>query len=113
MFFIAGFLYVSHIPERIWPNRFDFFGHSHQFFHIAAVLSSFFQFKALREDMNGLIIVENVKGFNLTYTESSINSKLINLNYVQMITFYWLLINFLIFFNFYIKVRYFNPWTRK
>lgn len=50
--FMAAFLYVSHFPERLQPGRFDIWGHSHQFFHICAILATLFQMYAIQIDMN-------------------------------------------------------------
>jgi len=34
--FLASVIYCLHLPERFFPGQFDFFGHSHQIFHIVA-----------------------------------------------------------------------------
>uniref|UniRef100_A0A3Q3E5N3 Progestin and adipoQ receptor family member VI n=1 Tax=Labrus bergylta TaxID=56723 RepID=A0A3Q3E5N3_9LABR len=31
--FLTCFLFTAHLPERLAPGRFDYFGHSHQLFH--------------------------------------------------------------------------------
>ncbi|TNN06382.1 Membrane progestin receptor delta [Schistosoma japonicum] len=49
--FAAGLLYVSHFPERLFPGKFDFFGHSHQIFHILSAFGSVTQYYALRTDL--------------------------------------------------------------
>ncbi|CAH8525625.1 unnamed protein product [Schistosoma bovis] len=49
--FSAGFLFVSHFPERLFPGRFDVFGHSHQIFHILSAFGSITQYYALRIDL--------------------------------------------------------------
>jgi len=36
--FLVAFFFVTKIPERFAPGRFDFVGQSHQLFHIAAAL---------------------------------------------------------------------------
>ena len=41
---IMAFLFVSKIPERFAPGKFDYFFHSHQLFHIAAAVVTTFQF---------------------------------------------------------------------
>ena len=58
----SAFLYISHIPERFFPGRFDIIGQSHQIFHITTALATYFQIMALESDMvqlrpilNGLI----------------------------------------------------------
>lgn len=46
--YISGaLLYAARVPERWSPGTFDFFGHSHQIFHILVVLSALAHFKAL------------------------------------------------------------------
>lgn len=47
----SAFLYISHIPERFWPGKFDLIGQSHQLFHIVSAFSTFVQIKALNSDM--------------------------------------------------------------
>lgn len=39
-----AFFFVSKLPERLAPGRFDFFFHSHQLFHVAAAIVTTFQF---------------------------------------------------------------------
>ncbi|KAF6075381.1 progestin and adipoQ receptor family member 6 [Phyllostomus discolor] len=48
---LTGFLFASHLPERLAPGRFDYIGHSHQLFHICAVLGTHFQLEAVLTDM--------------------------------------------------------------
>ncbi|XP_056401854.1 membrane progestin receptor delta [Hyla sarda] len=48
--FLTGFLFASHLPERLAPGRFDYFGHSHQLFHVCAVLGTHFQMEAVLAD---------------------------------------------------------------
>ncbi|KAM8814725.1 membrane progestin receptor delta isoform 2-T2 [Rhynchonycteris naso] len=48
---LTGFLFTSHLPERLAPGRFDYIGHSHQLFHICAVLGTHFQLEAVLADM--------------------------------------------------------------
>uniref|UniRef100_A0A6J0UJ48 Membrane progestin receptor delta isoform X1 n=1 Tax=Pogona vitticeps TaxID=103695 RepID=A0A6J0UJ48_9SAUR len=54
LFFAAltGFLFTSHLPERLAPGRFDFIGHSHQLFHICAVVGTHFQLEAVFWDLH-------------------------------------------------------------
>nr|XP_006005172.1 PREDICTED: progestin and adipoQ receptor family member 6 [Latimeria chalumnae] len=49
--FLACFLFASHLPERLAPGRFDYIGHSHQLFHICAVVGTHFQMEAILADM--------------------------------------------------------------
>lgn len=39
---VAGFFYLSKIPERLWPNRFDIWASSHQLFHVAIYLNMYY-----------------------------------------------------------------------
>ncbi|XP_032906444.1 membrane progestin receptor gamma isoform X2 [Amblyraja radiata] len=48
---LTGFLFATHLPERLAPGTFDYIGHSHQLFHICAVIGTHFQMKALIKDM--------------------------------------------------------------
>ncbi|CAG5859319.1 unnamed protein product [Menidia menidia] len=49
--FLTGFLFATHLPERLAPGSFDYIGHSHQLFHVCAILGTHFQMKALEQDM--------------------------------------------------------------
>ncbi|XP_072888694.1 membrane progestin receptor gamma-B-like isoform X2 [Hemitrygon akajei] len=49
--FLTGFLFATHLPERLAPGRFDYIGHSHQLFHICAIIGTHFQMKAIIMDM--------------------------------------------------------------
>ncbi len=46
-----AFFYVSHVPERFFPKRFDFIGHSHQWFHVCGVLGTIDQLCGLLADL--------------------------------------------------------------
>ncbi|KFQ91133.1 Progestin and adipoQ receptor family member 6, partial [Nipponia nippon] len=46
-----GFLFASHLPKPRAPGRFDYIGHSHQLFHICAVLGTHFQLEAILCDV--------------------------------------------------------------
>lgn len=48
---LTGFLFAARLPERLAPGRFDYIGHSHQLFHICAVLGTHFQLEAVLVDM--------------------------------------------------------------
>ncbi|KAK3106379.1 hypothetical protein FSP39_018838 [Pinctada imbricata] len=48
---IAAFLYISHIPERLQPGKFDIIGHSHQLFHISSILGVHDQMQGILLDM--------------------------------------------------------------
>ncbi|XP_036371978.1 membrane progestin receptor delta-like [Megalops cyprinoides] len=49
--FLTCFLFASHLPERLAPGRFDYIGHSHQLFHVCAVVGTHFQMEAVLADM--------------------------------------------------------------
>ncbi|KAF3686671.1 Membrane progestin receptor gamma-B [Channa argus] len=49
--FLTGFLFATHLPECLAPGSFDYIGHSHQLFHVCAILGTHFQIKAIEQDM--------------------------------------------------------------
>lgn len=49
--FLTGFLFATHLPERLAPGSFDYIGHSHQLFHVCAILGTHIQMQALEQDM--------------------------------------------------------------
>ncbi|KAL3993274.1 sphingosine 1-phosphate receptor 5 [Sarotherodon galilaeus] len=49
--FLTAFLFATHLPERLAPGSFDFIGHSHQLFHVCAILGTHFQMQAMEQDM--------------------------------------------------------------
>ncbi|XP_056269710.1 membrane progestin receptor gamma-B isoform X1 [Pseudoliparis swirei] len=48
---LTGFLFATHLPERLAPGSFDYIGHSHQLFHVCSILGTHFQMKAVKQDM--------------------------------------------------------------
>ncbi|XP_048476377.1 membrane progestin receptor delta-like isoform X2 [Rhincodon typus] len=50
--FLTCFLFASHLPERLAPGCFDYIGHSHQLFHICAIVGTHFQLEAIVLDMS-------------------------------------------------------------
>uniref|UniRef100_A0A671NQS7 Kinesin-like protein KIF23 n=1 Tax=Sinocyclocheilus anshuiensis TaxID=1608454 RepID=A0A671NQS7_9TELE len=40
---LTGFLFATHLPERLAPGSFDYIGHSHQLFHVFAIIGTHFQ----------------------------------------------------------------------
>uniref|UniRef100_K7GBC7 Progestin and adipoQ receptor family member 5 n=1 Tax=Pelodiscus sinensis TaxID=13735 RepID=K7GBC7_PELSI len=50
--FLTGFIFASHLPERLAPGRFDYIGHSHQLFHVCGIMGTHFQMEAIFMDMN-------------------------------------------------------------
>ncbi|XP_034465970.1 membrane progestin receptor delta isoform X1 [Hippoglossus hippoglossus] len=49
--FLTCFLFTAHLPERLAPGRFDYIGHSHQLFHVCAVVGTHFQMEGVLADM--------------------------------------------------------------
>ncbi|XP_019722943.1 membrane progestin receptor gamma-B isoform X3 [Hippocampus comes] len=49
--FLTGFLFATHLPERLAPGSFDFIGNSHQLFHVFGILGTRFQMMAVEQDM--------------------------------------------------------------
>ncbi|XP_028999838.1 membrane progestin receptor gamma-B-like [Betta splendens] len=49
--FLTGFLFATHLPERLAPGSFDYIGHSHQLFHVCAILGTYMQIQAVEQDM--------------------------------------------------------------
>lgn len=43
-YIIGGIIYITRFPERKYPGKFDFFGSSHQLFHIFVVLAAYFHY---------------------------------------------------------------------
>nr|APA19925.1 membrane progestin receptor gamma [Petromyzon marinus] len=50
--FLTGFLFATHLPERLAPGVFDYVGHSHQLFHVSAIVGTHFQIKAVLLDLH-------------------------------------------------------------
>ncbi|XP_064422154.1 membrane progestin receptor gamma-B [Latimeria chalumnae] len=49
--FLTAFLFATHLPERLAPGCFDYIGHSHQLFHICAIIGTHFQMETIIKDM--------------------------------------------------------------
>ncbi|KAI1904411.1 hypothetical protein AGOR_G00005360 [Albula goreensis] len=49
--FLTAFLFATHLPERLAPGCFDYIGHSHQLFHVCAIIGTHFQMQAIELDM--------------------------------------------------------------
>ena len=49
---IMIFFFVSKLPEKKFPGKFDYFFHSHQIFHIAAAIMTSLQFYVNHRDAN-------------------------------------------------------------
>lgn len=50
-FCMQAFFFLSQIPEKIFPGKFDIVGHSHQLFHVAATISQLLQLRAVHLDI--------------------------------------------------------------
>ena len=103
-------LYVFHIPERFFPGRFDIVGQSHQIFHLTTFLSTYTQLIALKTDIKNLILND----YNNIELRSNIN-QIILFNYEftnKFIVLVCVLLNTIIFFYFYFKAVYNNPWKK-
>ncbi|XP_029959372.1 membrane progestin receptor delta [Salarias fasciatus] len=48
---LTCFLFTARLPERLAPGRFDYVGHSHQLFHVSAVVGTHFQMRGVLADM--------------------------------------------------------------
>ena len=107
---ISAIFYVSHIPERFWPGKFDIIGQSHHLFHLSTFACSFIQFNALYLDLNQL---KSTKYFNnidyLTITRSAYSN--ISIENTSIIICF-ILFNAIILTFFYFKAVYFNPWNK-
>uniref|UniRef100_W5N9D8 Progestin and adipoQ receptor family member Va n=1 Tax=Lepisosteus oculatus TaxID=7918 RepID=W5N9D8_LEPOC len=49
--FLTGFLFATHLPERLAPGCFDYIGHSHQLFHVCGILGTHYQVESIVMDM--------------------------------------------------------------
>jgi hypothetical protein len=49
--YVAGILYGTHFPERLFPGSFDIVGHSHQLFHVFVILGTMTQMQGILHDM--------------------------------------------------------------
>lgn len=51
---LAGFMYSSRLPERLFPGRFDLIGNSHHFLHICVALATEYAFKIMELNVSHL-----------------------------------------------------------
>jgi len=51
LYAIGGFFYAFKIPERFAPGKFDYWFHSHQFWHAFIFLATFAHFTSLLQVM--------------------------------------------------------------
>lgn len=103
----SAILYIFHVPERIWPGKFDLIGQSHQIFHLTSFMCTWSQFTALKVDMtiessSNLFDWKSLNNSTLPYFE-------LKLSY-STIMFCCILLNSLILVYYYFKAVYFNPW---
>ena len=49
--FLAALLFCTHFPERWKPGTFDVIGHSHQLFHVASVIGTYYQMQGMFLDL--------------------------------------------------------------
>lgn len=40
LYILGAGIYAARVPEKLWPGRFDIFGHSHQIFHVLVVCAA-------------------------------------------------------------------------
>lgn len=119
----SAILYAFHIPERIWPGRFDILGQSHQIFHLTAFSCTWSQFVALKLDMKHLIIQDyadrhfNVDDEFYVLTDHSIqfdSRTRVPFTDVKLscscIIVACLVLNSIILAYYYHKAVYYNPW---
>ncbi|XP_069127101.1 membrane progestin receptor beta-like isoform X2 [Argopecten irradians] len=53
-FAVAGFFFGSEVPQRFFPGRFDFVGHSHQIFHICIIMVTEKQLEGITHELERL-----------------------------------------------------------
>ena len=51
---LAGFMYSSRLPERLFPGRFDLIGNSHHFLHLCVALAAEYAFKIMELQVSHL-----------------------------------------------------------
>lgn len=47
LYIFGAFLYAVRFPERVTPGGYDYFGHSHQIFHVFVVIAAWCHYKTL------------------------------------------------------------------
>lgn len=40
LYILGAGIYAARVPEKLWPGKFDIFGHSHQIFHVLVVCAA-------------------------------------------------------------------------
>jgi hypothetical protein len=129
----SAFFYALHVPERVWPGKFDVVGQSHQIFHLTSFLTTWAQLQAIKCDMNEFIIehfhmsqffqIDNeflivkdleraqVGEFKI-FRYSSMPYFDLKLSY-SFIMFLSFVFNFFILVYYYCKAVYDNPWDEQ
>jgi hypothetical protein len=126
----SAFFYALHVPERMWPGKFDVLGQSHQIFHLTSFLTTWAQLQAIKCDMNEFIIehfhmsqffqidnefliVKNLERVQVSefkiFRYSSMPYFDLKLSY-SFIMFLSFAFNFFILVYYYCKAVYDNPW---
>ena len=68
---VGALFYILRIPEKIFPGKFDFFGASHQIFHVLVFFGAFFHF------------IGSLDAYNYRFRNLEINWIWNNINYKQ------------------------------
>lgn len=53
-FAVAGFFFSSEVPQRFFPGKFDFVGHSHQIFHLCIIMVTEKQLDGITHELERL-----------------------------------------------------------
>ncbi|KAJ9606461.1 inc metabolism membrane protein [Cladophialophora chaetospira] len=53
VYFTGALIYACQVPEKWWPGSFDYFGCSHNIWHVAVVLGIIFHYTAMQEFFQG------------------------------------------------------------
>lgn len=64
LYVIGAGLYVLRIPERFSPGTFDYFGASHQIFHVLILLAAFSHYVSIRRSYTFWHTVEALEDYN-------------------------------------------------
>jgi adiponectin receptor len=62
MYVIGALLYMARIPERLSPGTFDYFGASHQIFHVLILLAAASHYICIRRSYTFWHTVEALDG---------------------------------------------------
>ncbi len=52
LYVLGALTYASRIPERFLPGKFDFWGQSHQLFHLCVVVAAVLHYKSVIVALN-------------------------------------------------------------